>query len=959
MFSKRIIAIFALLLALAPLPLRAQYYSFGTEPSGVKWRQIRSEHFKLIYPAETDSLARTYLMWLEKQRPLVNEQVRIETKPIPVILHAYTTLSNGSVSWAPKHMNLILSPNPYDCSQVPWQEQLVTHELRHVAQTQHFTKGLWRALFWPLGEQSTGLAMGLFASTKYLEGDATVAETELTQSGRGRSAEFLMPLRTDFLNGIFLNWERATMGSYFNKSYDPYTVGYLLVTGERMRTGDADFIGRFYENKANLSDLTDPFKRPEKRYALSRGASLAQAQSYYYMMWDADERNRGVPTQGWRVSEPQRRYCDYWGAVQVTDSLSPLYGSLVVLRKGQHFSEEMMQIDTLGYERHIRYHASYSSKLSEAPAGRIYWSESVLHDPSSLENFSEIKYYDTRADRLGTLTRSTKYFNPAVTDDGLTLAVAEYPIGAPSHLVLLDAQDGRPLVRVEAPQRGQIFETMFVGEWLYLTLATEEGLSLLRIRYEELENGAWQTVIPAQRASISGLRHLKGQWICFASDRDGVLNIYALHPVNNQVFRLTNSRFGANYPFLEEEHRALYFSEYDADGYHLCSMDFRELLWEKVDFCTRSDNPILQRVVEQGAALRKIETTENRDYLDPEKYPSQRYNKLGNAFHIHSWAPFYYNVDRIMSFSPDTWYESAAPGFTLYSQNELGDVVTMLGYSWYRAHSVHGKVTATVADCDVEFFGDLNAVSVASDGTLERYHDIGLNIDYPFNLFGGGWYSMLIPSVGVAFNQPITTTPSPWETDYSIGLRYYRMLPVAKAAIYPRWGFSVSGGFEQVLQGSNDFAAATLSGYAYLPGLTLGHGLRLSLAAQQRLTAPGSAFHAEKALALPRGYQAVSSGKTYFRLSADYAIPVSLGDVAIPSVIYLKRLQLIPFGDYGLDLFPGAQKHYWSVGSSALIDFSVFRFNFGISAGARVSYRNEAPGAGERLRVEALFGIAI
>ena len=956
-----------LLLALAPAAAQAQFYSFGTEPSGVSWRQIRSEHFKLIYPEETDSLARSYLVTLEKMRPLVNAQMRIETPTVPVILHAYTTLSNGSVSWAPKQVNLVLSPDPYDCSQYPWQEQLVTHELRHVAQIQHYAGGLWRALYWGLGEQSTGLAMGLLTPRRQLEGDAVIAETELTATGRGRSAAFFQQIRTDYLSGVFFNWERSALGSFQRKSYDLYALGYLLETAERLRTGDADYMGRFFAHRAALGDVTDLFKPREKRYALSNVENLSYTQTLFRTMWEEDAARRGEPTLGWRLSPKQRLYCDYWGAVQVTDSLSPLYGSLLVLRKGMHFTDELMQIDTLGRERHIRYHPSYSSKLSEAPDGRVYWSEPVMHDPSSLENFSEIKYYDTRADRLGTLTRSTKYFNPAISDDATTLAVAEYPVGGVSHLVLLSPEDGSVLSRVEAPGKGQIFETMFVGEWLYVTVATGEGLSLLRIRYAELETGTWHTVIAPQRASISGLRHLRGQWICFASDYDGVLNIYALHPSSEQVYRLTNSRFGANHPFLDDNHQELYFSEYDRDGYYLCSMHFRELRWEKVDFAVRPANPLLEQLLFQSKEGETAATApENQDYLDPEKYPSKPYNKLLNAFHIHSWAPFYYDVDHLRSFSFDHWWEAAAPGFTLYSQNELGDVVTKLGYSWMGFSSGHAKVTATVKDFDLELAAELNAPKLTSESSsfwprheVRPYHSVSLTLDYPFNLFGGGWYSMLIPTLGGSFTRSVGDAAG-WDRRLEAGLRYYSLLPVAKAAIYPRWGYSLTARTVLGYADAGAHLASSLSGYTYFPGVLRGQGLKLSLAAQHRFSAPLPLYDDGQSLSLPRGYDGVALGKNFVTGSLDYAIPVPLGDRAVPGILYFKRLQVIPFGDYAADWADdGSRRDYWSTGASLLVDFNLLCLAPNLTAGVRWSFTADQGPDIRRHHWRFLFGIAL
>ena len=964
MSNKRIITLLALLLAFAPLPLRAQFYSFGTEPSGVRWRQIRSEHFRLIYPEETDSLARTYLMMLEKQRPLVNAPVKIDTKPIPVILHAYSTLSNGSVSWAPKHMNLVLSPEPYDPSQFPWQEQLVTHELRHVAQTQQFTTGLWRGLYWLLGEQSTGIGMGLFASTKYLEGDATVAETELTRSGRGRSAEFLMQARTDFLEGRFLNWERAALGSYHNPSYSAYALGYMLVAGERVRKGDADFAGGFFGGKAGLSDLTDVFVRKEKRYALSRPKALRNAQQVFTQMWQDDAARRGAPTEGLQVSRAQRLYCDYWGAIEINDTLSRLDGSVVALRRGKEFPEELVQIEPTGVERHIRFHAPVSSKMSEAVDGRIYWSECVMHDPSALENYSEIKYYDTRADRLGSLTRGTKYFNPAISDDGTVLAVAEYPVGQPSHLVLLNPVTGDVLSRVEAPGKGQFFETVFIDEWLYATLATDAGLALLRIRYRDLASGGWITVIPPQQAAISGLRHLKGQWLCFSSDRDGVQNIYALHPANERIFRLTNSRYGAESPYLDGEHQTLFFSEFDSRGFHLASLNFKELLWEEVNFLHREDDAVLRTLVAQHAAAHPEPAVADSSYLNPELYPSRSYSKLLHGFHIHSWAPFYYNVDRIMSFSTDNLFETVAPGATLYSQNALGDATAMLGWSWWGWSALHTKVAATVLDFDVEVSADIRTHKRIDDGTfvgdMEAYDEYGISIAYPYNFYGGGWSSMLIRTLGANISKPSKAAAgTPWTTTVGAGVRYYRMLSTAPAAIYPRWGYSLYPRYVIGSSGKTGFQAALFNGYAYLPGLQRSQGLKLSLSGHYRIAGNPSVLDGDNSAALPRGYRAYAPEPLCLKASADYAMPIWLGDVSIPGVLYFQRLQLIPFADYAMGWTAGGTRNdYWSAGVNAVVDYHAFRLAPGISTGVRWSYT--APnGTASRHGFQLLFGLSI
>ena len=50
----------ALLLLLATLPLHAQFFLSGEDPAHIKWYTLESGHYKLIYPAGLDSLARVY-----------------------------------------------------------------------------------------------------------------------------------------------------------------------------------------------------------------------------------------------------------------------------------------------------------------------------------------------------------------------------------------------------------------------------------------------------------------------------------------------------------------------------------------------------------------------------------------------------------------------------------------------------------------------------------------------------------------------------------------------------------------------------------------------------------------------------------------------------------------------------------------------------------------------------------
>src|SRR5690554_5263230 len=83
-------------------PAKAQYFQTGEDPARIRWSQIRTGPFQIIYPQGIDSLAFRYAWLLEHTAPEVLSSLGVSSPSIPVVLHPYNTNSNGVVSWAPK-----------------------------------------------------------------------------------------------------------------------------------------------------------------------------------------------------------------------------------------------------------------------------------------------------------------------------------------------------------------------------------------------------------------------------------------------------------------------------------------------------------------------------------------------------------------------------------------------------------------------------------------------------------------------------------------------------------------------------------------------------------------------------------------------------------------------------------------------------------------------------------------
>ena len=972
-----------------------QYYTLGNDPFRARWRQISSEHYSIIYPEETDSLARLYLYTLEKMRPAVMSELNINPKPIPAVLHPYTTLSNGVVTWAPKRMDLFSSPDPYGSNPDSWIPHLITHESRHVGQVEHFTKGIYNVFYYPFGEQITGLGLGLFISGHVLEGDAVVAETELTRGGRGRNADFTRYMRAMYINRDFRTWDRMLFGSSRYHTPDEYVFGYLLESYIRYESGVTDLIGQYLSTPVrgwyNIGKLIDPVK-----YVTGTGKAeyFRRSQKVLSEMWRNDYLSRG-PFTGYTglASKKERLYTDFSNPIYISDPASPYYGSVLVQKEGMETARKLVMIDSSGKEHFLRFFNSTASRPTYDGNNRIYWSESITNNAASIEDFSVIMSFDILTGRTRSLQRRAKYFNPAPSATGDTLAVAEYPVTGSSYLTLLSSETGEPLSRTEAPGKGQIRESVFVGGILYCSVILEDGIGIFRL---DPQSEKWSGTVAPQHQSISGLKAYKDH-LYFSSDLDGVLNIYRYDLGTDSLLKMTNSGYGADFPYFDPSGKTLYYCEYGPDGYRPVKADYAQLCDTAADFSKPYRWPLAELLSAQSEKRLENSMTDSSPadsgILNPQEYPSRRYSKLLHAFRIHSWFPVYVDVDRIMTFSFERFSQVASLGATILSQNTLGSVITSLGYGYVKDiytgkyfHSGHFSIdTRLVGNLALEARFDVNernAMTTVYDMTFGRQYmyenrntpllSASAMLYWPLRFDSRGWYRSLTPFVSWGFNNdryfayscslsenrlmPVGGDYTTMRHQLQYGISYGQVIPTAKSQIYPRWGFGITlRGVTSPGSGRYFRDLIHAGGYVYLPGITRQQGLKLSFAAQMQMRQ--DRYLTSSIAALPRGYNMYSYADTYVNLTADYAIPIYLGDFSLGTFLYVKRLQLIPFADYAMELNRGQSlKDYFSYGADVLLDFNIIQLSFPISAGVR--YARTGPNEDRsRNHFELLFNL--
>jgi len=939
--KNRVVLILMLFLFnLTAVQINGQFYSMGSEPSWVTWKIIQTENFKIIYPNGIDSLAQRYAFLMESANTWVQRPLKIKANPIEVVLHPYNVMSNGLVVWAPKRIELMTTPLALGGYAQNWEKQLVVHEIRHLAQISKFEHGIFKPLSWFIGQQAQGLGVGLYIDKWALEGDAVVSETELSATGRGRDPEHLIYFKASFLDGEYRSWIQWKLGSGKKFCPDIYSLGYLVHSFIRYSSGNYYYMGDLAEYL--IRNFYNP-STSKKAYLNATGNRISghfeNIKELLGANW-ATEDSLKKPFTPYKILNKRGKDYSSYKSIVVTSG-----DSIYAVKWDMDEPSRLVLLDSSGSEKIIRHLGIMSSNLIHGN-GKLYWTEQVYSNRWEQQTFSILKSYDIKKKKVANLTKRSSYSNPSISGGGDTIAVAEYYVAGSSGLVLLAGSGYKPIATFIAPENGQIKESVFFENIIYATVITNKGMGLFSF---DLKRGTWNREIEEQNRNITRLNSYKDA-LYFESDLNGTNNIYCYRPQIKFLQRLTNARFGAFAPYIDGLRGKLYYSDYDINGYKAVVISLDSLVWEPATFLTPYKNTIANILSQQaGYSIDTVKVSFDK------QYESKKYKKGANLIRIHSWAPFYYNVNKIKNISYDNFYEILSPGVTVYSQNTLSTATAMLAYSYGNGfHAAHMNFSYSGIYPVVEIKMDYNErirnnillttddknrkVQLVTPVQNSPYATSSALVYLPVNLSRGGWRRGLIPKILWRFSNDsyysyISKKYRPYQY-FSYGIQYYSILNSSTRGLYPKWGIGVNAQMNFVPYSEENFGALVYTNiYGYIPGFIANHGVRLSVS-YQRQNYNGKNYLFSNLASSPRGYEQLY-GKQFSSFSLDYAFPIYLGDIELSTLLYLKKLQVIPFVDWGYNQGLQEDKNMLSAGGDVLVDFNVFNIPLPLSAGFR------------------------
>jgi len=900
------------------------------DPFCVTWKEIETEHFRVIFPSDVEKEARQVANTMEHLYSAVHYSLPADEKKTPIILRMNLTESNGYASLAPRRSEWYNTPPQRGFAGVAgWYDMLGLHEYRHMVQFDSLDHGMntWgRYLF---GEE---MYMGLIfmsVPTWYYEGDSVLTETCLSRGGRGRTPAFDVELRTLLLNGKRHDYYKAMLGSYddYDPLSSPYLLGYFMNTHIRTKYG-ADALVRANRRTSYLSIV--PYRHT---FAVKHITGKHTSDVYEDVMdemtdlWKNQLQGLALTEVKTIASGPE----DEWSKYLTPRDLGN--GRMACLHYGMYDMMSIVVMDRATGKTVSEIDAAPSDMMIGGASGRVVWAESVPDERWGLVSSNDIYMHDVAKDRTVRLTRGGRYHAPSLSPDGKTIVAVEYTGTNMCSLVIIDANSGRIISRYSSPD----------NDFIQTPSWTSDGKGIVYCAINRSRGKAVYMFDPASKSRTELLPYgyenythpvSDGKYVFYSSEYSGIDTLYALQIDEGKKYQVACRPYGAYSPSLTSDASGILFNDVGAKGFDAAYMPVDPSTWKPIDEVeVRRVNyfePVMSQ--EKGYALENIPDNE---------YEVKDYSGIKTAFSVHSWYPMVSPLSRDISIA-------------VKSTNLLGSMGARVGYIYNWNENAHAGL-ATLSYAGMYPIFDLNGIVGTRGSTYSQVDALGrertkfyswmeksggMTVRLPFNFSRG--LTMTNFEMGVRGDVvSISDQPVRFKNTNNNGLftpiTYYMTFDRLTQWTYdinPRWG-QVLNLYYSHTPFKTDYHGQMLSSTAtfFFPGIFRSNSLYFEGAFEYQ---DGDEYHYSSRILFPRGYEYEYNG-VFTKGSINYTFPLLHPDANL-YIVYIRRIYLNMFHDMGIAFDGGDRDYYRSAGAEFMFDISPIALPVSISVGLRWSF---------------------
>lgn len=614
------------------------------KPNG-KWRQIESRHFRVIYEAGLDSLARRAAEQGERTHARLSaELIAAPPGKIDLILTNRTDITNGYATPFPSNRVAIFVRPPVEDLSLQqyndWIELLVTHELTHTFQMDRagwpgraVRKVFGRVPFtwpiFPIVDQPSWNHEGL----------ATMIESQHTGAGRVVGSFHEMIVRTGIVEGRFDPIDRVSGETpIWPGGARAYIYGSLFM----------DYIARRYGNAAHreLIEKTAGSLLPPS-WRLDAIARKATGETYtnLYKDWKADlERTYvalgdSLTAQG--LTRPEQLTTTGRSAYNPRVSPNGRFLAFAEENGRDYIATRIIDLQNNTSRRIRRNGLAPSSWTSDSS---FITAQYEFDNP--YEIYSDLYLFTNRG--AVRLSKGLRAEDPDVSRAGRLVFVQN--TNGTNRLVISDLKlqsikqlAASPDVQWTQPRWSPRGDWIAVQRW---TRANGHEIAVLD------STGAVQRTINTTGIDATPAWSPDGEWMVFSSDRTGISNLYAQR--GDELRQITNLLGGAYYPDVSADGEWIYFSGYHADGFHIERIPFDPTTW-------RTPQPAASPSAARPDTVRRAARTPAPAQAPMTLSAPRRYNAW-NSGRPHYWLPNVYGDSLIGTFL----------GFSTSGEDDIG-----------------------------------------------------------------------------------------------------------------------------------------------------------------------------------------------------------------------------------------------------------------------------------------------
>lgn len=912
------------------------YYVFGQifdveqTPTNVKWRQINTENFQLIFPEEVESEARRLASELDSMIASASESLGKSPRKISIVLQSRLVESNGFVRLAPRGSEFYTTPPQQGDSQ-DWLDMLAIHELRHVAQLDKLTGNL-RA---PFFEQLAFALYGITLPAWFFEGDAVVAETELSLSGRGRIPAWEMPFRTNLLTGHAFSYQKDYMGSLKDVTPGFYEMGYFMVDKMRRDYGPAFIDSLMTRMSRNLI-------RP---YNLSQ--SLRRATGHNTRQWHAETVKE--LEQRWRSQLAGNSPKEY-PVFPNTPPAKPQSwllpqrlpdGRILALHRSASEVPALVLLDSLGRQKHLVNVGRQAFPHYAYSAGLVAWDEVRTHSRYTKQTYSVINLYDLKNQKYRQLTRRSRFFSPTLSPKGTRVAAVEIDRSNRASIVVLNTADGTETGRFPSPGNQLLRTPAFdeTGSRIVATAISKQGATLVEL---SLETGEYTQLLNWTHQQIERPVY-DGNDVIFKAHGNGIDNLYRLDSEGNAVFPITNVAYGAFNPAVDRANNALLFNHYQQDG--------QRISWVNLDekaVHPRPENTYSPLKAHRRPVIDFVSKTQETT-ADAEKWASTRYSEAKNLVNFHSLSFSDGNPTSLSDFNTGIYW---------LSDNLLNTTQIRAGYDYdpdIRAHNYGASLTYQ------RFFpkfhlayrdrGQVGTARIQNTDSLLalrwREQVTTLRMDIPLVFYRLNHVYTTGISMGTSYtnryrlNRPELESRFPGHLAFPMSYLVYfnHNNRRSQLDLAPRWGQNLSATYRHLpFAGNQNGTAFSFRSAFYFPGIARNH----SLQARFNYQVVSGMYSGLNEIPLVSGFDQLQPSLVTNTLLFNYRMPLAYPDWGIGPLAFVKRLKGGVFADFQ-NVGKGEPFSPRTYGAELRADLNLLRFYLPVfDVGAKLVIANEA-----------------